>query len=102
MSGPVLDLAVAGDHAYAACGDSAFQVVDIGDPGTLEVVAEIASPAWAVATLGGGSYLLVAAGVDGVRTIDISLPASPAMAGRLDTSAPALGLAASGLGPRRP
>lgn len=89
----VLDVAVAGDFAYIACGFDGLRVLDVSDPAAPARVTTY-SPAQTlltrVAVSGGFAYMaeLYTYGFPepGLRVLDVSEPAAPVEAGYYDTS----------------
>ena len=83
LPGPPLGLAIAGDHAYAACAEAGLVIVDISDPSQPFTAGSIFTGYLAdeVAVSGGMAY--VAAGWDGLFIIDVSDPTAPVEVGFL-------------------
>jgi hypothetical protein len=81
--GPINDVVVEGDHLYLL-DYAGFHVVEITDPAA---PAKLASIQLADAALGmsvSGNTAYVADGFDGLRVIDVSVPASPVEIGLVD------------------
>jgi hypothetical protein len=91
-------LAISGNYAYLA-GGSIFP--DVGklwviDLTSFQMVSTIALPTMAFAVTIMGTHAYVAAGLSGLRVIDIMNPQSPQIVGSLDTPETAYGIAVSG------
>jgi hypothetical protein len=89
-------VALSGDHAYVADGDSGLVVLDISDP-TSPVFAggyDTVGVAYDVAVRGDHAY--VADDANGITVLDISDPTTPTLAGGYDTPGYAKGVAISG------
>jgi hypothetical protein len=74
----VIDVAVAGDHAYAALGTGGLRVLDISDPATPHEVG-VCEGSWVVMDMA-GNYVYLADGA-GLRVVDVSDPTAPHEAG---------------------
>ncbi len=91
-----LDVAVSGGFAYVADGLSGFQILDIGDPASPELVGAHDTPGYAQGIAVRGGYAYVADGGGGLRIIDVSSPSSPVAAGSCLTGGFAYGIAVNG------
>lgn len=78
------DVEVSGDYAYVSCGD--LVVVDVSNPQTPKIIADIDSPgaAHAVAIAGDCAYV---AGTYGLQVIGIENPEDPQEIGSMDAPA---------------
>lgn len=93
----VQDVAVASDagqvYAYVGYSNHLF-IVDVTDPGNPAEQGVVATRAQAVVPV--GSYAYVAAGDDGVRSIDVTDPLSPTLVHTVTTPGSAYALVVSG------
>ncbi len=94
VGGPVLHVAVAGDHVYAAAGGTGVVVLDLSDPAAPLPVATLPTGGSVVA-VAVADGLLYAADHTGLAVWDVSDPGSPLPLGREETPQFALGVAAS-------
>jgi len=76
-----LDIAVDGNYAYIACGNSGLQIIDIGDPFKPlikpSIIGWVDTPGYASGIAVAGNYAYVADGNSGLQIIDISKPSQP-------------------------
>ena len=95
LPGPAVALA-AGDRLLVAAIGSSVHVIDVTRPGSPEVVGrfDFDQPALGVVLDGGFAY--VANSHDGLRRLDLSDPAAPALTGTAPTRGQAVGVAGSG------
>ncbi len=92
----VRGVAVEGNHAYVALGDSGLRVVDVSILAAPVGVGDIDTPGFANDVTVDSNHAYVADGSSGLRVISISNPASPTQVGFLDTASDALGVAVAG------
>jgi hypothetical protein len=79
--GPVVDVAIAGEHAVFGSGRTLF-IADISSPETPRIVGELALPRFIGSVTIDGDYAYV--GSDVLRVIDISVPERPLEVGSAD------------------
>ncbi|MCK4548078.1 MAG: T9SS type A sorting domain-containing protein [Candidatus Eisenbacteria sp.] len=79
-AGHAYNVALSGDYAYVADGDS-LVVIDIGNPEDLVWVGSCPTPGTAYSVTVAGDFAFIADGTSGLRVIDISHPSSPADSG---------------------
>jgi hypothetical protein len=96
LSGVVEGLALAGSHAYAACGAAGVFVIDLSQPLAPAYRATHDTPGDASAVAAAAGRLYVADGVGGLRVLDLSTPAAPRVIGTFPTVGPARAVAVSG------
>ena len=89
-------VAISGDYAYVADGDSGLYVIDIRDPSNPAHTGNCDTPDFAFSVAVSGDYAYVADRDSGLQVIDISNPASPTIAGSYNTPEQAIGVAISG------
>ena len=89
-------VAVQGNYAYVADGDSGLQVLDITTPGTPEIVGSIDTPGSAIGVAVHGDYAYVADDESGLQVVDITTPGTPEIVGSVDTPGSARGVAVQG------
>ena len=78
-------VAVDGDHAFVAAGDSGLQIMDISDPDAPTLVGSYVTPGSALDVAVVGDLAFVADNYSGLQIVDISDPAAPTLVGSFDT-----------------
>ncbi len=78
-------VAVSGDHAFVADGNSGLLVIDISDPTTPTLVGSCNTPGYGWSVAVSGNHAFVGDGSSGLQVIDISDPTNPVVAGTCDT-----------------
>jgi hypothetical protein len=96
LPGRIEALAVAGTHAYAACGASGLHVVDIADPAAPAYRLTLRTTGQASGVAVDGRLLFVAEGSAGLRILDLADPAAPTLLGAYRSEGPVRAVAASG------
>jgi len=81
---PALAVALLENHAVLAAGIDGVVVVDLGPP--MRIASSIRVPGFAVDVATDGSMAYVACRDSGLAVVDVTSPASPILAGQLDTS----------------
>ena len=94
--GAACGVALSGDYAYVADGDSGLRVISVVDPANPAEVGHCETPGNAIGVAVSGSYAYVAGLDSGLRVISIADPAHPVETGYCDTPSQALGLAVVG------
>ena len=94
--GDALGVAVAGEYAYVADGDSGLKVVHIADPSSPELVGSLDTDGSAGGVAVAGGYAYVADHAEGLKVISIANPSSPELIGSCDTDGYAWGVAVAG------
>ena len=95
VPGPVTALA-AGDGLVVAAVGSSVHVIDVTRPGSPEVVGRFDFDQPALGVVLDGAIAYVANSHDGLRRLDLSDPAAPALTGTAPTRGQAVGVAGSG------
>lgn len=95
VPGPVTALAAGGDLVVAAIGSS-VHVIDVSRPESPEAVGRFDFDQPALAVVLDGRLAYVANSHDGLRRLDLSDPAAPALTGTAPTRGQAVGVAGSG------
>ena len=85
-------IALDGDFAYAANGDKGVTILDVSDPASPTQVAVIDTPGRALQATVSGTKVYIA-DRDGIQVYDVTTPASPTFAGRIEVQTPASGKA---------
>ena len=80
-SGIAIDISIADDYAYVACGEAGLSVVDVSDPEEPWEVGICNTPGYALGVAVAGEYAYVADGSEGLRVVDIANPAEPCEVG---------------------
>ncbi len=90
------DVALSGNYAFVAFGDSGLKVIDVSNPSAPTIVAgfPIADEPRDLTLV--GNTLFLVAGTVGLLALDVSNPLAPALLGTDDTPGRALGLAVQG------
>jgi hypothetical protein len=84
VDGSARDVDAVGGYAYVAAWDGGVVVVDVSNPLVLASVARFDTPGSTNGvTLAGSTRLLIADGVEGIRSLSISDPANPVELARL-------------------
>ena len=81
-----MDVALADDYAYMACGATGLRIIDVGNPQNPYEVGYFDTPGYALGVAVVGSYAYVADRDFGLRIIDVSNPQDPCEAGHFDTT----------------
>lgn len=92
---PVIDMAIEGDYAYAAAGESGLRVIDLSDPAQPDEVGFTYTAGSPVSVAVAGSHAYVADGFS-LAVIDVSDPAKPVEVGWYQTPGDAQGVAVVG------
>ncbi|MBN1165024.1 MAG: T9SS type A sorting domain-containing protein [Candidatus Krumholzibacteriota bacterium] len=79
-----IDIALYGDYAYLADGESGLMVVDISNPYNPALVGSCDTPGSAIGVAVSGNYAYVTADSSGLRVIDVSIPSGPIEVGVLN------------------
>ena len=85
-------IALDGDYAYIANGDEGVRILNVATPANVTQAAVIDTPGRALQTQVSGTLVYVADS-QGIQVYDITTPASPTFAGKVETQAPADGKA---------
>lgn len=96
LPGAANELALDGNHVYAACGGADLQVVDVTDPANPVLVAGLSLPGEAFDVVVAEGVAFLAAGSGGLVTVDVAHPAAPVYLGSIKTGLPALAVAVEG------
>jgi hypothetical protein len=83
--GQARGLAISGDYAYVADGDSGLRIVDISVPGSLSEVGSFDTAGYAEAVEVFGKIALVADGGGGLVLLNCASPTNPVELGNYDT-----------------
>ena len=83
--GSALGVAVEGSYAYVADGDSGFQVIDLSNPASPQIVGSVDTPGYTYDVAASGTYAYVADGYSGLQVVDVTNPASPTIVGNVGT-----------------
>ncbi len=71
-----LSIAISGNLAYLACGESGMAIVDISSPAAPSIINTVDTPGHAFDVAATGEYAYIADGPNGLQIIDISPPES--------------------------
>ena len=71
------DVKVSGGYAFVAAGRSGLSVVDVSDPASPTVVADLDTPGQVLSVAVSGNYVYAADYDGGLRVIDVSTPTDP-------------------------
>ena len=85
-------VAVRGDHAYVADGDSGLRVISVADPANPTEVGHCDTPGWARGVAVSGHYAYVACYDSGLHIVSVADPAQPVIVGHCDTRGKAVGV----------
>ncbi len=96
LPGEAFDVAVSGDHAYVACGDSGLHIVSIADPSHPSEVGFLNTPGRAGGVVVSGDYAYLAVDTAGLLVVSVSDPTHPAEVARCNTPGQAYGLTLEG------
>jgi hypothetical protein len=94
--GPILDLAVVGGLAYAACGMYGLYVINISNPSAPQLMGYTDTPGAARGVAVAGRYAYIADDAGGLKVIDILSPTSPVIVGSFVTGGEARAVAVKG------
>jgi len=94
--GAVRTVAVSGDFAYFAGGDTLMVADIVSDPSAPRVVGYVALPETANEIAVSGEYAYVAAGEAGLRVVNVSDPSAPVEVGFVNTPGEAFEVAVAG------
>ena len=94
--GEAISVAVSGDYAYLADGDSGLRVISVADPAHPAEVGHCVTPGWAHGVAVNGNYAYVADYDSGLRVVSVADPAHPVEVGHSYTPGLACGVAVNG------
>ena len=94
--GEAFSVALSGNYAYVADGDSGLRVISIADPAHPAELGHCDTPGWAHGVAVSGSHTYVADYDSGLRVVSVADPAHPVEVGHFDTPGLACGVAVNG------
>jgi len=94
--GEAFSVAVSGDYAYVADGDSGLRIVSVADPAHPVEVGYCDTPGWARGVAVSGDYVSVAGYDSGLCIVSVADPAHPMIVGHYDVPGKAVGVSLSG------
>lgn len=94
--GDAVHVAVEGNLAYVADGNSGLRIIDATDPDELSLAGFCDTPGYAGYVAVSGSYTYIADGESGLQVIDATNPQNPILVGWCDTPSDASSIAISG------
>ncbi len=83
---PIVDVAVAGDHAYVATWGGGLRVIDVSAPSHPVEVGVVETYEELMAVDVSGDFLVIASRLDGLLAFDVSMPSSPVEVFSYDSS----------------
>jgi hypothetical protein len=94
--GEAFSVAVNGNYAYVADGDSGLRVISVSDPSNPVEVGHCETPGWAHGVAVSGDYVSVADYDSGLWVVSVADPAHPVIVGHCDVPGKAASVSLSG------